>query len=87
MLHATGGGGGGFGTQWFHFLIVARLFGAVCLPELWSLPLVFFLTLSWVLSLYKGWQGFNHDRFQSCLNKWEICLGFWWISQLGSSQN
>jgi hypothetical protein len=33
---------------------VARLFWAVCLPGLWSLPLVSF---SWVLSIYEVWQG------------------------------
>jgi hypothetical protein len=28
------------------------------LPGLWSLPLVLFLSLSWVLSLDEVWQGF-----------------------------
>ncbi len=52
------------------YLLVARLFWAVCLPGLWplsqvsfSLPclgafFLLFLTLFWVLSFYKVWQGF-----------------------------
>ncbi len=33
-------------------------FGLFALPGLWSLPLVLFLSLSWVLSLDEVWQGF-----------------------------
>ncbi len=59
MLQAIDGGfGGGFNTQWFPCLLVAHLFWAVCLPGLWSRPLVLFLSLSWVLSLHEVWQGF-----------------------------
>jgi len=36
------GFGVGFDNLWFPFLLVAHLFWAVCLPELWSLPLVSF---------------------------------------------
>jgi len=39
MLHATSGG---FGTQWFPFLSLPRLFGVFCLPGLWSLHFVSF---------------------------------------------
>jgi hypothetical protein len=46
------------GSQWFLSLFVAHLFWAVCLPGLWSSPLFLFLSLSWVLSFYKVWQGF-----------------------------
>ncbi len=39
LLHATREG---FGSQWSPFLLVAHLCWAVCLPGLWSLPLVSF---------------------------------------------
>jgi hypothetical protein len=42
MLHATGGG---FGLYWCPSLLVVCLVWAACLPGLWSLPLVSFLSL------------------------------------------
>jgi hypothetical protein len=56
MLQAIGGG---FGTHWFPYLLVARLFSAVWLPGLWSL-FFFFLSLSWVFSFYKSLAGFHN---------------------------
>jgi len=56
MLQATGGG---FGTSWFPYLLLACLFWAVCLPGLGPCPFVCFsLPFFGELSFYKVWQGF-----------------------------
>jgi hypothetical protein len=41
MCEATGES---FDTKWFYYLLVARLFSAICLPGLWSLPFVSFFS-------------------------------------------
>ncbi len=56
MLHASGGD---FHTWWFPYLPVASMVWAVCLPELWSLPLVSFsLPFLGAFFLWCFWQGF-----------------------------
>jgi len=81
LLHVTGGG---LGSYWFPFLLVARHCWAVCLlPGLPSLPLVsfFFFPLSWVLSFYKVWWSFINNNYKSCTSISQHPMVMWWQGQ------
>jgi hypothetical protein len=80
LLHVTGGG---FGSYWFPFLLVARRCWVVCLPPgLPSLPLIFkIFPFSWVLSFYKVWHGFINNNYKSGTSISQHPMVVWWQGQ------